>query len=296
MIDARVGGLLSATLRAAGPLLFAATGELLAESSGVLNVGLEGVIAVGAVAAYFADAAGGPLAGLAAGALAGLALISLFGLAILRFRADQIIAGTAVTMLGLGISGTIFRLAAPATGAINVPTLAPLGAAFLQQPATTYLALVALGAVALILRHTVLGVAIRGAGERPDAIAALGHSVTLIRVLVIGCAGVLGGLAGATLVVAQAGVFSDGMSAGRGFIALAIVALGRWRAGGVLIGALIFGAVSALQFLAQTLGWGVPYSIVLALPYVATLAGLALVRGARLAPAALGRADDEAGR
>lgn len=296
-------GFVAATFRAAAPLLLAAAGELLVESTGLLNIGLEGMLAVGAVAAYFAAAHTGPAGGLVAGALAGLALSAVLAGSILRFRAEQVIAGTAVTMIGLGVSGASFRVltssAGPASVAtfpeIRIPILSDvpiIGPAVFTQPVTTYLALAAVVAVSLVLRRTVFGLAMRAAGERPRALHALGHSLGRIRLIALCAGGVLGGIAGATLVVSQAGAFADGITAGRGFVALAIVALGRWRARGVFLGGLAFGAIGALQFLAQAMGWGIPYGLVLAAPYVATLVALSAIRGARVAPAALGRDSD----
>jgi general nucleoside transport system permease protein len=131
--------------------------------------------------------------------------------------------------------------------------------------------------------------ALRAIGERPDAAAAAGIAVDRVRVVAILLGGLLGGLAGGTLVLAQAGTFAEGMSAGRGFIAIAIVVLGRWTPRGVVAGALLFGAASALQYAFQAMGWNVPYQVFLVVPYLLTLAALAGALGRATAPAALGR-------
>jgi simple sugar transport system permease protein len=137
--------------------------------------------------------------------------------------------------------------------------------------------------------RTHAGLALRATGEAPAAAEAAGVSVRRLRLAAIVFGGVMGGLAGATLVVAQAGTFAEGMSAGRGFIAIAIVVLGRWHPIGVAFAALVFGAASALQFLLQALGLELPYQLFLALPYLLTLAALAGVAGRVRAPAALAR-------
>jgi simple sugar transport system permease protein len=139
------------------------------------------------------------------------------------------------------------------------------------------------------MARTHAGLAVRAVGERPDAAAAAGIAVTRVRLIAILVGGALGGLAGGTLVLAQAGTFVENMSAGRGFIALAIVVLGRWQPLGVALGALLFGAASALQFAFQAMGWNAPYQIFLAAPYLLTLAALAGAMGRARAPASLGR-------
>jgi simple sugar transport system permease protein len=154
----------------------------------------------------------------------------------------------------------------------------------------TYFVYLLAPALAWWLGHTHAGLALRAIGERPDAAEAAGVRVSRMRVLAVLAGGALGGLAGGTLVLAQAGTFAENMSAGRGFIAIAIVVLGRWRPLGVALGALLFGAASALQFAFQAMGWNVPYQVFLVVPYLLTLAALAGAVGRARAPAALGRA------
>ena len=173
---------------------------------------------------------------------------------------------------------------------IRIPFLADIpiiGTALFSQPLSTYILYALFPLIGWILYRTIGGLALRAVGERPEAAVAAGHSPTAIRFFAILICGFLAGLGGATLVVAQTGTFADGMSAGRGFVAIAVVALGRWTPAGVAIGSLVFGAVSAVQFLAQSMGWQVPYTLVLASPYVLTLVAMAIVRGSRAAPMAL---------
>ena len=297
----QLDGFLEAAIRSASPLAFAALGELIAERSGVINIGLEGAIICGAFASFVAAGAFGPGAGLLAGGAAGLALGVLFAIFALVLRAQQIIVGAAVSMLGLGASATLHRIASaysatasnvPTLQALRIPVLADLpvvGNALFFQPLTTYALYLLFPLVWFFLYRTVGGIALRAAGESPQAVVAAGHNPVRMQFAALCVCGFLAGVGGSTLVVVQAGTFSDGMSAGRGFIAIAVVALGRWKPSGVAIGALLFGSASALQFLAQSLGWNVPYNLVLAAPYVLTLIAMALFGGARAAPAALGR-------
>lgn len=293
---------LEATVRTATPLAFAALGECVSERAGVINIGLEGAIICGALGATVAAGAVGVGVGFAAGALAGVAIAALFALFTVWMRADQIITGTAITLLALGLTGTLFTtlfgaegvaLRTPTTGAIAVPLLSSIpliGRAFFVQPVVTY-ALYVLGPLtAWWMFRTHAGLALRAIGERPDAAIAAGVKPRGLQTLAVLFAGAMAGLCGATLVLSQAGTFVEGMSAGRGFIAIAIVVLGRWRPMGVLAAALLFGAARSLDTVFQAMGWqGVPYQLFLAVPYLLTLVVLATASARAAAPAALGR-------
>ena len=293
---------LAATVRTAVPLGLAALGELLVERAGMINIGLEGAILAGAFGALVgASSAGGVGAGFA---LAGVLVAALFALSVIWVRADQIIAGTALTLLSVGATGTLYRALYGSSGAaLRIPTSEPLalpglaslpiiGAALFAQPPITYVLYLVTPALAWWLTRTHAGLALRAVGERPEAAEAAGIAVQRLRVMAILSGGVLGGLAGGTLVLAQAGTFAEGMSAGRGFIAIAIVVLGRWTPYGVAAGALLFGAASALQYAFQAMGWDLPYQVFLVVPYLLTLAALAGAVGRARAPAALGRSLD----
>ena len=164
-----------------------------------------------------------------------------------------------------------------------------VGRALFAQPVTTYLLYVATGVTWWWLFHTHGGLALRACGEQPEAARAAGVRVNRVQALAVIYAGSLAGLAGGVLVLAQAGTFVEGMSAGRGFVAIAIVVLGRWHPAGVVVAALLFGSASALQTLFQALGTSLPYQLFLALPYVLTLLALAGFAGRSRAPAALGQ-------
>ena len=299
------GAFLEATIRTATPLALAALGELVVERSGVINIGLEGAIVAGAFAGLVAaGGGGGVVAGFAAATAAGVAVAALFGAFAVGLRADQIITGTAVTLLALGLTGALYRALYGATGAsLTVPTAGPLavpglaglpvvGRALFAQPATTYAVYAAVPLLWWWMYRTHAGLGLRAVGESPAAAAAAGLSPARTRIGALLVGGALGGLCGGTLVLVQVGTFAEGMSAGRGFIAIAVVALGRWHPMGVAAAALLFGAASALQFLFQAMGWGLPYQLFLALPYVLTLlalAGAGRRAGRSAAPAGLGR-------
>ena len=302
MSDA-VASFLEAAVRTATPLALAALGEVVVERAGVINIGLEGVVIAGAFGALVGADAAGVAGGFAAAALAGTATAALFALFAVTLRADQIITGTAVTLFALGLTGALYRTLYGATGAaLTLPTAAAwalpglaslpiVGHALFGQPAVTYLAYVATPALWWWLYRTHGGLSLRAVGENPEAAAAAGVSPQRVRWRALLVGGALGGLGGGSLVLAQVGTFAEGMSAGRGFIAIAVVALGRWHPAGAALAALLFGAASALQFLFQAMGWSVPYQLFLALPYVLTLGALAGAAGRAAAPAALGRRD-----
>lgn len=292
---------LEATVRTATPLALAALGEVVVERAGIINIGLEGIVLAGAFGALLASGGAGILGGFAGAAVAGILIAAVFGAFTITLRADQIITGTAVNLLALGITGALYRgiygatgaaLTIPTTGALAIPALARiplLGPVLFHQAAPTYLVYLLGPALWWWLRRTHAGLALRATGERPDAAEAAGISVARVRWLALLFGGALGGVSGGTLVLAQAGTFAEGMSAGRGFIAIAIVVLGRWEPLGTLLAALLFGGASALQFLFQAMGWAAPYQLFLALPYLLTLLALAGVAGRIAAPAALGR-------
>jgi general nucleoside transport system permease protein len=295
------GGFLAAAVRVATPLLFAATGETITERSGVINLGIEGVMLAGALASAIGATAWGPWGGFAAAALAGMLVSAIFALLAIGARADQIIAGTAVTLAMVGVTGTIYREAYGVQGAgLSIPTFAALplpglskvpvlGLAFFSQPVPTYLAFAALPLVWWGLFRTRVGLALRATGEAAAMARAVGVRTSILRAGATIVGGAFVGLGGATLVLAQVGTFAERMTAGRGFLAIAIVVLGRWHPAGVALAALLFGLATALQFLFQALGVQVPYQLFLMLPYLLTLLALAGAVGRVRAPGDLGR-------
>jgi ABC-type uncharacterized transport system permease subunit len=299
---ALAGGFLAAAVRVATPLLLAATGETVTQRSGVLNLGLEGMMLAGALAATLGATGSGPWTGVALAVLAGMVLAGVFALVTIGARADQVITGTAITLGAVGLTGTIYRQAYGAAGAgLDLPTLAAipipvlsklpvLGPAIFSQPAPTYLGLLAVPVVWWLLFRTRVGLALRATGESAVVARASGVPTRLVRAVAVLIGGGFAGLAGATLVLAQVGTFAEKMTAGRGYVAIAIVVLGRWHPVGVAVAALAFGGAMALQFLFQTLGLDTPYQLFLMLPYVLALLALAGVVGRVGAPADLGKA------
>jgi ABC-type uncharacterized transport system permease subunit len=300
-MSAVIGPYLAATVRTATPLALAALGEVLVERAGMINIGLEGAILAGAFGALVGASAGSVADGYAGAMIGGMIVALLFAFFVIWLRADQIITGTALTLLSVGATGTLYRALYGSAGiALALPTSAPrpipllssipvLGAALFAQPPITYFVYLLVPALSWWVSRTHAGLALRAIGEQPEAAQVAGVPVQRMRVLAVLAGGVLGGLAGGTLVLAQAGTFAEEMSAGRGFIAIAIVVLGRWRPLGVALAALVFGGASALQFAFQAMGWHAPYQLFLAVPYLLTLAGLAGAVGRARAPAALGR-------
>ena len=272
---------------------------MVSERAGVVNIGLEGCIIAGAYAA-FVPAGTAPALGYAASAIAGAAVGGLLVVFALGLRRDQIIVGTALTMLALGVTGALFRMrAAPLMVATEAVTPIPLvsripviGGAFFAQPVITYVAIMLPLVAWWWLYRTQAGLSLRAVGESPPAARTFGIRVPLVQSSAVLFGSALGGLAGGCLVLAQAGSFAEGMSAGRGFLAIAIVALGRWRPAGVALASFVFGAAMALQYVVQALGWNVRYELVLMIPYGLTLLALGAFARAS-APAMLGRTASE---
>ncbi len=292
---------LAAMVRVATPLAFAALGETLVQRGGIINLGLEGAMLAGALGAAIGAAGGGTLEGVLLAAAVGTLTSAVVAAAVVGARADQIITGTAVTLGAIGLTGVIARQRFGALGVgLDLPTLDPvaipglasipiIGPAFFTQSLLTYLAYLMIPAVWWLLFRTRFGLELRATGESLASTRAMGVRTGRARVVSLLLGGALAGLAGATLVLAQVGTFTEKMTAGRGFIAIAIVVLGRWHPGGVALAALLFGGATALQFLFQASDTGVPYQLFLALPYLLALAALAVAVGRAKAPAGLGK-------
>ena len=266
--------LLASTLRFATPLALAAMGELVAERAGVLNVGIEGMMLAGALAAYEVGCATGSIAAALLAAMAAASLLALlFAAFALWRRADPIVAGTALNVLALGATGSVFRMLHPAGGTLGV---APqMGEVLPGVNGFTMIAVLLVAGVELFLARTRPGLSLRAVGERAEAAHAQGIAVLRIRFAATLFGGACAGLAGAALVLWLSDVFVEAMTSGRGFIALALVLFGGYRPLRIVAGALLFGAASALQFRLQAAGSAIPYTLLLMIPYVLTLAVLA---------------------
>lgn len=279
------------------PVLWAALGELISERGGVINIGLEGMVLGGAFAAYYVTwLTGSVWVGALASIAAGVAFAAIMGVLAIDRQADQIIVGLGILILGGGASALAFEQIFTGTGRtivdhmseLEIPLLSDvpvIGEALFKQVPLVYLAYLAVPLVWWLLWRTRWGLAVRAAGESPEALEADGISVRAVRWTALLCAGVGGGLAGATLVVGSLGTFTENMSAGRGFIALAAVVFGRWRPVGVLGACLVFGGADALQLRLQAVG-SIPWQVwtLVALIGVAAVA-VPLVRGRQMTPA-----------
>jgi simple sugar transport system permease protein len=298
-----IAAFLAATVRVSTPLLLAAIGETVAERAGVINLGIEGAMLAGALGAALGATAGGPWVGIGAAILAGLVVAAVFAMMAIGVGADQIISGTAVTLGAVGVTGVVYRQAYGTAGAgLSLPTFPDLavpglhalplvGDAMFAQPVLTYLAWAAVPVVWWALFRTRWGLALRAAGESRESARAAGVRVRSMQAIATLIGGGFAGLAGGSLVLAQVGTFAEKMTAGRGFIAIAIVILGRWHPLWVLGAAFLFGAASALQFAFQAMGFAVPYQLFLMLPYVLALVALAGGAGRARAPAELGKSE-----
>ena len=287
---------------AATPLLLAAIGELVVERSGVLNLGVEGMMIVGAVGAFATAAATGSAAlGVLGGAAAGVVLSALFALLAVVLATNQVATGLALTIFGLGVAGMagegFVGLPGVKLGTLDLPVLSDLpvvGRLLFGQDALFYLSIAITLGVVWFLFRTGAGLRLRSVGEAPASAHALGIHVIRVRVLAVLFGGACAGLAGAQLTLVYTPQWIENVTAGRGWIALALVVFASWRPLRVVAGAYLFGAVTIAQFHAQTLGIGLPSQFLAALPYLATVIVLVLIgRNRRFTlvntPASLGR-------
>ena len=272
-------------ITAATPLLIAALGELVVERSGVLNLGVEGMMIVGAVAAFAtAQAIGSPYIGILAAIAAGTTLSALFALMAVRLATNQVASGLALTILGLGIAGLVGEAFVGRPGVklqpllpdavASVPVVGPILAA---QDLIFYLSIVLAVGVGWFLFRSRAGLKLRAVGNGPVEANALGLHVMRVRTLAVLFGGACAGLAGAQLTLVYTTQWIENITAGRGWIALALVVFASWRPFRVVVGAYLFGAVTIGQFHAQALGVEVPSQLLAALPYIATVIVLVLI-------------------
>jgi len=287
---------------AATPLLLAAIGELVTERSGVLNLGVEGMMLMGAVVAFAtANATGSSVLGIAAGAGAGLAMAFIFAVISLSLLANQAATGLALTIFGIGASGLVGQslvgVPLEPLAKLSIPGVtdtSALGRILLGHDAMVYLALALAAGVARFLARTRAGLALRAVGDNHDSGHALGYNVVAIRYLATLFGGLCAGLGGAYLSLAYTPMWTENMTAGRGWIALALVVFATWRPWRVVAGAYLFAAVTQLQFYGQDWGWPIPSQFLAMAPYVATILALVIIsRDVNLtkanAPACIGR-------
>ncbi len=287
---------------ASTPLLFAAIGELVVEKSGVLNLGVEGMMLVGAVSAFaVSTGTGSPYLGIVAAIGAGGVMALLFGILTLTLLANQVATGLALTLFGVGLSALIGQgyVGTPATGlaGIQIPWLSDipvLGGLLFQYDIMVYMSLALTAAVSWFLFRTRPGLILRAVGESHDSAHAIGYGVIPIRYMAVIFGGMTSGLAGAYLTLAYTPLWTENMTAGRGWIALALVVFSTWKPGRLLFGAYLFGAVTIGQLHIQGLGVAIPSQFLSMLPYLATVIVLVLISRDQLrirlnAPACLGK-------
>ncbi|NCO87274.1 MAG: ABC transporter permease [Rhodobacterales bacterium] len=291
--------LLASLMVAATPIILAAIGELVVERAGVLNLGVEGMMITGAVCGFVAGvASGSPLLGFVAAALGGAAVSLLFGFLTQFLLSDQVPTGLALTLFCLGLSALIGQsyigVKGPEVADIHIPLLADipwLGPILFQHDAMVYVGLALVGAVWWFLHRSRAGLVLRAVGENHDAAHALGYHVVRVRLVAIMFGGACAGLGGGYLSLVRVPQWTEGMTAGIGWIALAIVVFASWRPGRVVMGAYLFGGVTVLQLNLQAAGVPVRVEYLSMAPYLATILVLVLLsrnRSAR-APGALGR-------
>jgi simple sugar transport system permease protein len=291
-------GILLSLMVAATPLVFAAIGELVVEKSGVLNLGVEGMMIIGAIAGFaLTIETGSYLAGLTAAMLAGALMALLFGLITLTLLANQVASGLALTLFGLGLSallgqaysgvsaGAFPRLHVP--GLSDIPVIGPL---VFGQDYLVYASLMLVAGVAWFLTRTRTGLVLRAIGENHEAAHAIGYPVLLYRYAALAFGGASAGLGGAYLSLVQAPLWVERMTAGRGWIALALVVFAAWLPWRVVLGAYLFGGVTILQLHGQGHGLKIEAQYLSMLPYLATILVLVLISRSRTAaPASLGK-------
>jgi general nucleoside transport system permease protein len=293
---------LAAAIRIATPLLFAALGGILSERAGVFAVGLEGMMLAGVFAAtlgaWASDSAGaGVLMALLGGAAIGLAV----AVVAVRYRADNMVAGLTANILALGLTSYLLRVAGggrpiaihlaplaawPIPGLADIPVIGPL---LFSLPPLTYLAVFGWLALTLFLGRTQAGLTLRATGENPEAVFASGGDPLHVRMLAVAACGAVAGLGGAVLSLQQVGTFTDGMTGGRGYLALASLIVGRWTPWGAAAACLVFGAAEAFELRLQSFGVPVSSYIVQMAPYLIALAVLAGLGRSSSLPAAIGR-------
>ena len=294
---------LAAAIRIATPLLLAALGGILSERAGVFAVGLEGMMLAGAFAAAVAAwASGSDSIGVLAALAGGAVIVLVVAVVTVRFRADNMVTGLAANILAFGLTSYLLRAVVGGGRApsIHLAPFAPapipfladipvLGQLLFSHPPLTYLALAACLAVGLVLGRTRAGLTLRATGENPEAVFATGGCPLCVRMSAVIACGAIAGLAGAVLSLQQVGTFTDGMTGGRGYLALASLIVGRWTPWGAAAACLMFGAADAFGLRLQTFGVPVSSYILQMVPYVIALVVLAgLGRSTRL-PAAIGR-------
>jgi general nucleoside transport system permease protein len=290
--------LIASLIVASTPILLAAIGELVVEKTGVLNLGVEGMMIVGAIAGFAVSVeTGSPWLGFLASMFAGAALALVFGILTQYFLANQVATGLALTLFGLGLSALMgikyVGIKPPSFPKLDIQFLTDIpviGQAFLNHDYMVYISILLVAGVWYFLKYSRAGLILRAVGENHDAAHAIGYNVTRIRLLAILFGGACAGLGGAYLSLVRVPQWTEGMTAGAGWIALALVVFASWKPWRVILGAYIFGGVTVLELTLQAVGVPIPAVYFSSAPYVVTILVLVIMSGSRSsAPASLGR-------
>ncbi len=294
-----LAGIAFSAIRLATPYLYAAIGETFSQRSGVLNLGVDGIMLMGAFSAFFVALNTGNLwLGLLCGALTGLLMGLLMAFVSITLKAEQGISGIGLYLFGLGLSSLLFRTTIGTVTTIAgfqpvaIPFLSQLpvvGEIFFHQNLLVYGAFLLVPVSWWVIERTTFGLKIRAVGQNPAAADALGVNVDGVRYLCVSLGGLLAGVAGASLSIALTNLFQDNLTSGLGFIAVALVYFGGWRPVGVMWGALLFSVVNAGQLWMQVLGVKIPAGVAVMLPYLLTIAALAVAVNRARPPAALSK-------
>jgi simple sugar transport system permease protein len=294
--------LVASLMVASVPIMLAAIGELVVEKAGVLNLGVEGMMIMGAICGFIsAVQTGSPVLGFIGGAVGAAALALVFAVLTQVLQANQVATGLALTLFGLGLSSLMGQgyvgIKPPLTGQVPFGPLADipvLGRILFSHDPMVYVSIAIIAAVWAVLKFSRMGLILRAVGENHDAAHSLGYKVTRIRILAILFGGAMAGLGGAYLSLVRVPQWTDGITAGAGWIALAIVVFASWKPWRVLLGAYLFGGISVLQLNLQAAGARIPVEYLSMSPYLITILVLVIMssgkgRASMNAPAALGQ-------
>ncbi len=295
--------ILATAVRMGTILVLGALGELVAERAGVLNLSVEGMMLTGAFAgflgAYYTESL---WLGVLAAALAGMLISAIFGVLAVVFHIDQTVSGLSVNIFASGLTFYAYRILFPNVGGTNIPALTPfkvvnipilsdipiIGRILFQQYGLTYIAFFLMLLISFYLYRTKSGLILRTLGENPRAVDMKGINVTLYRFGAVLFGGLMAGLAGSFITLASVGIFVADITSGRGWLAIAIVIFGDWKPSKILLAALFFGLIDALQMQLQAIGVQLPFQLFLAMPYILTIIAVFIGRKRSGAPIALG--------
>ena len=295
-------GIIHSGIRLATPYLFAALGETISQRSGVLNLGTEGIMLMGAFFGFYVTfVTGNPWLGVAAAAFIGVLMGLFMSVVSVTFQAEQGISGIGLSLFGLGVSSMLFKTMLGTVEGVKgfselqfcvsstfcLADIPVVGNIFFNHSILTYAAFLLVPIVTYVLNKTTWGLKVRAVGQNPEAADSLGVSVNKMRYAAVMLGAALAGIAGASLSISLLGIFQENMTNGIGFIAVALVYFGGWSPVGVMVGALLFSSVNALQLWVQVLNLPIPSDVAVMLPYVLTIVALAVPFRRALQPAAL---------